>query len=347
MFATLAMADEPDDSGPPTETVIGHLEREDDPPGIPALPVPGAPPAYQPRVGRNVSHQVNVDANGANIPGDAANEPSIAVDPTSPNHIAIGWRQFDTISSNFRQAGIGFSADGGRTWTFPGVLDPGRFRSDPVLDFDSNGAFYYNSLESNMTTDVFTSLDGGETWGAPEYAYGGDKQWMTIDRSGGIGEGHIYSAWSDFYGCCGDNMHTRATDGGGSFEYPTTMSPRPHWGSMDVGPSGAAYIAGLDGGLNNFMVAKSENAQDENQSPTFTTTTFNMGGSVAYFGGPNPGGLLGQTWVAVDPSTSPPNEHVYVLCSVDPPGSDPMDVHFVRSTNGGASWSAPVRVNDD
>ncbi len=48
------------------------------------------------------SHQVNVNAQGLNILGDAANEPSIAVDPTAPNRIAIGWRQFDTIASNFR-----------------------------------------------------------------------------------------------------------------------------------------------------------------------------------------------------------------------------------------------------
>src|SRR5664279_5859949 len=38
------------------------------------------------------SHQVNVNANGQNITGDAANEPSICVDPTNHNKISIGWR---------------------------------------------------------------------------------------------------------------------------------------------------------------------------------------------------------------------------------------------------------------
>ena len=33
---------------------------------------------------------------GNNIVGDAANEPSISVDPTDGNKIAIGWRQFNT-----------------------------------------------------------------------------------------------------------------------------------------------------------------------------------------------------------------------------------------------------------
>ena len=48
--------------------------------------------------------QVNVSAVGANIPGDVANEPSLAVDPTNPRRMVIGWRQFDSIASN--RAGV-------------------------------------------------------------------------------------------------------------------------------------------------------------------------------------------------------------------------------------------------
>lgn len=39
--------------------------------------------------------------------------------------------------------------------------------------------------------------------------------------------------------------------------------------------------------------------------------------------------------------------NVYVLASVDPPGSDPLDVHFSRSTDGGLTWSPAMRINDD
>ena len=56
------------------------------------------------RFGPFTSFQVNVDASGNNITGDAANEPSIAVDPTNHNRMAIGWRQFNSVISNFRQA---------------------------------------------------------------------------------------------------------------------------------------------------------------------------------------------------------------------------------------------------
>src|ERR1043166_8232790 len=47
--------------------------------------------------------QVNVNGEQQNIVGDAANEPSIAVDITNPNKMAIGWRQFNTVTNSFRQ----------------------------------------------------------------------------------------------------------------------------------------------------------------------------------------------------------------------------------------------------
>ncbi|MCH7527081.1 MAG: exo-alpha-sialidase, partial [Planctomycetes bacterium] len=188
-----------------------HREAPDDPPAErPATPPRGVI-SVGPIVARGEfeSVQVNVDDNGNNIPGDAANEPSIAVDPNNPNIMAIGWRQFDSVNSNFRQAGWGYSQDGGQSWTFPGVLEPGVFRSDPVLDFDSEGTFYYNSLTQNFLFDTYISTDGGVTWGDPNPAFGGDKAWMAIDRTGGMGHGHLYLPWSTAAGCCGSRIFTR------------------------------------------------------------------------------------------------------------------------------------------
>src|SRR4051794_26227568 len=63
--------------------------------------------------GAFTSYQVNVNSNGQNITQDAANEPSIAVDPTNRNKMSIGWRQFDSVASNFRQAGYAYTSNGG------------------------------------------------------------------------------------------------------------------------------------------------------------------------------------------------------------------------------------------
>ncbi|MEP6710066.1 MAG: hypothetical protein ABJB32_08045, partial [Verrucomicrobiota bacterium] len=106
------------------------------------------------------SFQVNVAANGQNITGDAANEPSICVDPTNLSKIAIGWRQFNSVASNFRQAGWGFTSNGGTSWTFPGVLENNVFRSDPVLDSGDTGVFFYLSLLQTFFDNMWRSLNG-------------------------------------------------------------------------------------------------------------------------------------------------------------------------------------------
>lgn len=295
--------------------------------------------------------QVNVRGNGMNILNDAANEPSIAVDPNNPNRMAIGWRQFDSITSDFREAGWGYTRDGGRTWSFPGVLEDGVFRSDPVLNFAADGTFYYCSLKSvsGLSCDVFESNDQGASWGVPRPAFGGDKQWIAVDRTGGIGDGHIYEAWSTAGACCGTNVFTRSTNGGLSFELPSNIPDTPHWGTMDVAPNGALFVAGVDN-ANAFRVARSSTAQDPLAFPTWDfVSTVNLGGAISVFvtNGPNPEGLLGQVGIAVDPSTGPTAGWVYLLCTVDPPGADPVDVHFSRSTDGGNTWSTPIRINDD
>jgi hypothetical protein len=328
-------------------------EYPDDPPGEPARPMPGAVRSAPVIQGSYASVQVNVTSYGQNIVGDAANEPSIAVDPHNPNRMAIGWRQFDTISSNFRQAGWAFTLDGGRTWKFPGVLDPGVFRSDPVLSYNAQGVFYYNSLKvvgSNFTCDVFTSTNYGGGWSGPVYAQGGDKQWMTVDRTGGVGGGHIYCAWSTAAGCCGNKTFTRSVDGGLSFETATSISFTPIWGTLDVAPDGSLFVGGISpDDFSFFLAAKSTNAKLAGVTPVFSVAPVSLNGFVRFShpGGPNPGGLLGQVSLAVDPSTGQTGGYVYMLCSVDPDGTDPMDVYFARSTNGGLSFSTPVRVNDD
>ncbi len=315
-----------------------HREQPDDPPGKAAKDNPHArSPAARAQRGPFVSIQVNVDEFGNNIVGDAANEPSIAIDPNNPDRIVIGWRQFDTVNSNFRQAGWAYSHDGGQTWTFSGVHTPGVFRSDPVLDSDSDGNIYYYSLKGNFLCDMFKSLDGGVTWLEPVPAFGGDKPWMGIDKTEGIGQGNIYCSWGGVF--------IRSTDGGASFVEPVVVPLNPFWGTIAIGPEGEVYVGGVG---NPFTVAKSTNAQDPNEIPVFDfATSVELGGPLVFGGGPNPGGLLGQAWVATDQSGGPSQGNVYMLASVRPPGPDPLDVHFVRSTDGGLNWSDPVRVNDD
>src|SRR5207244_2796051 len=169
------------------------LEKYDNPP--PSAPAVVVSPALISQFGPYTSYQVNV-VNGNNIVDDAANEPSICVDPTNRNKMSIGWRQFDSVSSNFRQAGFAYTANGGRTWIAPGVLQRNVFRSDPVLNSDHVGHFFYLSLLQNFFDDLWRSLNGGQSWTNIAPADGGDKEWFTIDNTNSTGHGFQYQFWS-------------------------------------------------------------------------------------------------------------------------------------------------------
>ena len=138
------------------------LERYDNPPAL-IYRLDTSPRMISPH-GVFTSYQVNVDANGNNIVGDAANECTISVDPTNRNKMAIGWRQFNSVTSNFRQGGWGYTTDGGIHWTFPGVLENNVFRSDPVTNSDETGTFFYLSLLETFCENMYRSTNGGQSW---------------------------------------------------------------------------------------------------------------------------------------------------------------------------------------
>ena len=163
-----------------------------------------------------ISRQVNVNAAGQNIVGDAANEPSMCISPTNANYIAIGWRQFDTVT----------------------------FRSDPVLATDGNGVFYYLGISNSSTfsCDLMRSTNSGATWQPVGPALGGDKEWMAIDTTSGPGHGNIYQVWSPFFNVYNNDpnhLFTRSTDGGLTWSTAIGVPHAPFFGTMDVGSTGA------------------------------------------------------------------------------------------------------------
>src|SRR5262249_18594044 len=46
-------------------------------------------------------------------------------------------------------------------------------------------------------------------------------------------------------------------------------------------------------------------------------------------------------------AVNPVNGNIYVTFANNPPGVDKADIFVAQSTDGGATWGAPIRVNDD
>src|SRR5438445_2841473 len=216
------------------------LEKYDNPPAPPRK-IETSPRMIS-QFGPFTSFQVNVDANGNNILGDAANECPIAVDPTNGNKMTIAWRQFNDVTSNFRQAGWGYTTDGGVNWTFPGVLENNVFRSDPVTNSNEIGQFFYLSLQSDVNLsffcdDLWRSTNGGQSWtllSGERGAGGGDKQWFTIDQTNGPGPGFQCQS-DDGVNCSGGGVQfQRSTNGGVTWQNPINIPNSPIYGTLGV-----------------------------------------------------------------------------------------------------------------
>ena len=258
-----------------------ELEKYDNPPAY--IWQTGLSPGMVSQHDAFTSFQVNVDSNGQNITGDAANEPSICVDPTNGSKMTIGWRQFNSVASNFRQAGWGFTSNGGTSWTFPGVLENNVFRSDPVLDSGDTGNFFYLSLLETFFDNMWRSLDGGQSWTNIAPAKGGDKEWFTIDNTNSTGHGFQYQAWSSSGNNFGGKQFTRSTDGGFTWINPVNIPNSPSWGTLDVDSTGNLFIGGVNLGTGQIWCIRSTNAKNGGVTPGFDqSTAVNLGGDIDF-----------------------------------------------------------------
>src|SRR5499426_602243 len=244
------------------------LEKYDNPPAV-AARILAISPALVSQFGSYTSYQVNVDANGNNIVGDAANEPSICVDPNNPKRMSIGWRQFDSFASNFREAGFAYTTNGGTRWIAPGILQNNVFRSDPVLNSDTTGRFFYLSLLQNFFVDLWRSITGGQSWTSVGPADGGDKQWFTIDNTDSSGHGFQYQSWSTDGNNYGGRQFTRSTNGGLTWLNPINIPNSPAWGTLDVDSAGNLFIGGVNLTTNGIWCVRSTNAKHGAITPTF------------------------------------------------------------------------------
>lgn len=310
--------------------------------------------------------QVNTDpSTGRNIVGDAGNEPTLAISLTDPNAIVVGWRLFPTINSDDRKAGFAYSHDGGLTFTAGGYLSqpPGwpsnTSQTDPVMGADSSGTFFYWSepFRPDSAEWVYPSYNNGVVWGTPtpvKSPISGDKDWMAIDTTGGVGDGHIYGGWNDF--SLGGQCFTRSTDNGASFSPRVRIADRggTQWMlHFAVGPDGEVYAAWRNMSDNAIYVTKSTNAKFSGSTPTFDA--FGSGGQngldLKIDNGNDPGFMninpLGfhQIYLGVDTSGGVRNGWVYCLWA--DARRDMCDINFARSSDGGFTWESGIRVNDD
>jgi hypothetical protein len=316
---------------------------------------------------------VRVTEPGAIQPAEVA----IAVNPSNPDNL-VGASFQTGIPPKPRAGSYTYvTMDGGKTWKTVGSQDPQNLvQGDDALAFSSDGVAYHVHLsfdgirvqrprraESGII--VSASRDGGLTWNGPVPAINHvnsvtpfeDKPGIVTDNVASSSfKNNVYLAWTrfDVYGSHDAECHTqiyfsRSTDGGKNFSMPFRISDtggdcidgdNTVEGAVPaVGPKGEVYVVWA--GPLGLVLDKS----------TDGGVTFGKDKVIGQMPGgwdfPMPGldRANGMPVTGVDLSAGPRRGTLYVNW-VDERNGDP-DVFVASSSDGGETWSAPVRVNDD
>jgi len=310
------------------------------------------------------------------VNGGLQNEQQIFVCPTDSNIICADWRDFRL---GYRRVGVGRSTDGGNTWTNNlislALLLYDR-QSDPTMAVDNDGNFYINVLDYSSTTPhsyltFLKSTDKGATWIGPypvEHGftdYFEDKQFITVDRTHGPYEGNVYISWTRF-----DNptriMFARSTDGVESFDDTLIVGPVNDFSACGgPNPWDAGHfsfpVVGSDGSVYVFwpgyqweppdciyyraqLMVKSTDGGVTFSDPEMVYSTNGFGtieGNIGVYDGP---------CVAADISGGIYDGNLYIaVANEDTSNTIDLDwnIEFIKSSDGGVTWSDPYYINDD
>jgi hypothetical protein len=273
-----------------------------------------------------------------------------------------------------------FSSDGGKTWGGVDLpLPPARvnngfdFGSDPGIAWDTKGNVYYSFIVvffspagsiNGTEMAVGRSSDGGQTWTNTYFhedtgsAQFNDKPMITVDNQPrSPHQGTVYVAWDITPGGAGGKaavtgvLVSNSVDQGTSFSKPVFASainagPVGDIGADPfVGPDGTLYVAWHRDVQNPFLATSSstDGGLTFGQSHTIALTqvVFDIAIPAQSFRR-----ALLYPACGADASAGPNRGTLY--CSwMDGTVANGVNVFLSRSTDHGASWSAPLRVNDD
>jgi hypothetical protein len=291
---------------------------------------------------------------------DTQSETAIAL---ANNNVLIAFNNsVCSIGGASQFTGFSVSTNNGSTFTDQRCL-PASVNGDagdPVLARDNTtGTIYLSTLMfTGSGVQVFRSTDSGATFGVPVNGapgFGGgdflDKEWIATDNFLGAGQGNVYLVFRNLAGGgpgsrANGIYFTRSIDGGQMWTNPAVSiinSNLVQGAYVTVGPNHTVYVFWLDQGspLQIRMSSSTNQGLTFGAPVTVSILTGGMGGDLGLNGGFRTNSFPQAT-------VNPVNGNLYVVFNdVGIAAGDRADVYFSQSTDGGATWSTRVRVNDD
>jgi hypothetical protein len=298
-------------------------------------------------------------------------ENSIAVSPLNNMVILNSNNSTDWPFTQIFGTSWFLSIDGGLTWTGESAGPDGVGNSgDPAAAIDRNGRLFIGYIDANGGQGVSYSDNNGTDWTHRTIALNGagffdllDKNHLTVDNvATSPFEGRVYSAWTEFIaGGANDEdiVFSFSADGGNTWSAGANISNGVAAGAhnqgvnIQTGPNGEVYVAWS---IYDVWPAD-ENAIGFNMSTTGGASWVGETRIITGINGirittlPNENTRANSyPTMAVDVSGGSRNGWIYLFwTNTGIPGvnTGDADIYMSRSTNGGSTWSAATRVNDD
>ena len=288
--------------------------------------------------------------------GNDPEEPSILINPRSPNILVAG--------ANIRA--YYYSIDSGYTWHEGTLNSSYGVWGDPCILIDTAGAFYYIHLSvppNGYWLDRMVcqkSTDNGQTWDNGSFMglnppKEQDKEWAVIDPA----NNYIYTCWTQFdhYNSASPAdssviLFSRSADGGATWSQTKRInkvagdcldkSNTVEGAVPAVGPGGEVYVSWA--GPAGLVFTKSIDHGLTWPSENILVNSMPGGWDFAV---PGIYRANGMPVTCCDLSNGPNRGTIYINWSDQRNGLTDTDVFFTKSTDNGQTWSNPKRVNDD
>ncbi|HEY2956287.1 MAG TPA: PKD domain-containing protein [Candidatus Eisenbacteria bacterium] len=289
-------------------------------------------------------------------------ENSVFVSPLNSSLLLNSDNSSDWPVTQIFGASYWVSTNGGLTWTGSTAGVGGANWGDPSTAINRSGRFFVAYVAPDFGQALSWSDDGGATWTTGTVALGFgilDKGHLWVDDGAASPyAGNLYDAWTNFQGGPPDLQIEimRSTDAGLTWTDRQILSAQVAAGShnqgvnIQTGPNGEVYVVWAiydcwpcDEGAVGF-------AKSSDGGHTFTPGRRILGGIQGLrntaLGGEKTMRTNSFPSMTVDQQTG---EIFLVWTNLGVPGvngGDP-DIYLITSSDGGETWSAPLRVNQD
>ncbi|HRE41871.1 MAG TPA: T9SS type A sorting domain-containing protein [Ignavibacteria bacterium] len=286
-------------------------------------------------------------------------ETFITSSPINPNLLFVACNTIN-LSNGFVSEGIYVSTNGGVNWTGSDTCTGppiGFHKGDPGIAIDKNGTFVMTRLGFLPGLYSHFSTDNGVTWSPQRTIITSDQDRATTASDHNPTSpfyGRVYTSWIKFEPPY--PLFFAYTDNGAStWSSPAQVNnpvQRGQGGDVAIGPNGEVYLTWANVTSESpFTEDKVGFSRSTNGGASWINLeqAYDMNGIQGVLPQKNNIRVNGLPNIAIDNSNSPRRGWIYIVTgekNLLPAGTDP-DIVLHRSTDGGATWSAGVRVNQD